>query len=344
MLARAIHSLERAYWRRETRRQAYPFAWGIEHLGGDPGHDDPRAFLRQYADDALANSPQFFAAGSAERYQLRDSGLAFPSALVSPYHENNLVRARWFPAPRSVDGTAQAGAGRAVLVLPQWNADADGHVNLCRMLNRFGLSALRLSLPYHDQRMPAELERADYLVSPNLGLTLQACRQAVLDARRALRWLEQQGYTRLGILGTSIGSSVAFITLAHEPALRAGVFLHVSTYFGDVVRTGLTTAHVWQSLASHVSPEELRHFWAPVSPYPYVGRLKGAGKKLLLVSGRYDLSFLPEFSKQLWNALEEQGISYQRLLLPCGHYTLGKPPFNYWAGLRFLPFLRRALA
>jgi dienelactone hydrolase len=230
------------------------------------------------------------------------------------------------------------------VVLPQWNADPDSHVNICRVLSRFGINALRLSLPYHDQRKPPGVERADYLISPNVGLTLQATRQAVLDARRAVRWLEQQGYNRLGIVGTSIGSAVAFITVAHEPALEAGVLLHVSTYFADVVRRGLTTAHVWAGLEGKVSPEEIRHYWAPISPYPFVSRMKGAGKKLLLVSGRYDLSFPPDLSRQLWEAMKEQDIPYELLRLRCGHYTLGKPPFSYWAGLRFVPFLRRALS
>src|SRR6266550_8781820 len=72
----------------------------------------------------------------------------------------------------------------------------------------------------------------------NIGLTLQATRQAITDTRRCLRWLEQQGYTRLGLVGTSIGSAVGSITIAHDPAVRAGAFLHVSTYFADAVRTG----------------------------------------------------------------------------------------------------------
>jgi len=105
----------------------------------------------------------------------------------------------------------------------------------------------------------------------------------------------------------------------------------------------LSTAHVWAGLEGQVSADELRHFWAPISPYPFVSRLKGAGKKILLVSGRYDLSFPPELTRRAWAALEEQGIAYERLLLPCGHYTLGKFPFNYWAGARLIPFLRRAL-
>ena len=49
-----------------------------------------------------------------------------------------------------------------------------------RLFNRFGISALRLSKPYHDMRRPAELERSDYAVSANVGRTIAACRQAVV--------------------------------------------------------------------------------------------------------------------------------------------------------------------
>ena len=348
MLGATIHSIERRLWQQETRRRTHPFAWGAGILGGADG--DARAFLQSYAAQALAKSDDFYATGPAERYQLDDSLLTFPSAVQSPYPENNVVYARVFPARgETLNGRSPARrslgeGGRAVVVLPQWNAQPGSHVNICRVLAFFGITAVRLSLPYHDERRPAGLERADYMVSPNVGLTLQASRQAVLDARRVVRWLIQQGYERLGILGTSIGSAVAFITLAHEPALRAGVFLHVSTYFADVVRMGMTTAHVWAGLEGQVTADEIRHYWAPISPYPYVPRLAGAGKRLLLVSGRYDLSFPFELTQQLWRSLDEHGVAHEKLVLPCGHYTLGRLPFSYWAGLRFVPFLRRALS
>ena len=73
-----------------------------------------------------------------------------------------------------------------------------------------------------------------------------------------MRWLEQEGYGPVGILGASIGSSIAFITMCHEPALRAGAFLHVATYFGDVVANGLTTMNVWESLSAKISHEQAR--------------------------------------------------------------------------------------
>lgn len=343
MLGNTIEAIERAMWRRETRRRRLEFAWGLEALGGDFRAQDPRRFLHAYAERAVAGSEEFFRTEAAPWYQLHARTLTFPSALESPYPENNLVSGQWFPATPARNGNA-VGPRRAVVVLPHWNAQPEAHTAAARLLARLGVSALRLSLPYHDERMPVGLERADYMVSSNIGLTLQASRQAVLDVRRAVRWLEQEGYARIGILGTSIGSAVGFVALAHEPALRAGAFLHVSTYFGDVVRTGLTTSHVWEALSEEVSAEEIRHFWSPISPYPYVGRLRGTGKKLLMISGRYDLSFPWELSQQLWRKLEEEGVPYERALLPCGHYTLAKPPFSYWAGLRFVPFLLRALS
>ncbi len=335
-----IQSVERAHWRRETRRRLQPFGWGIEYLGTDGPGVEPRAFLAEYAAQAVADSERFFATEPAPWYRREGDRLLFPSAIQTAFPENNTVYARIFEsgAPGSRRGE------RAVIVLPQWNAEPESHVNICRTLARFGMTAVRLSLPYHDERQPPGAERADQMVCPNVGLTLEASRQAVLDVRRLVPWLREQGYRRLGILGTSLGSAIAFITLAHEPALRAGVFLHVSTYFADVVRTGMTTAHVWESLRAHVTPAELRHYWLPISPFPYVRRMAGAGKQCLLISGRYDRAFLPEFSAELWAEFERWQIPYERLLLPCGHYTLGYFPFSWLAGLRFVPFLHRALA
>jgi hypothetical protein len=88
--------------------------------------------------------------------------LRFTSPVRTPYPENDRVNARWYPAPPE----KMAGKPKqAIVVMPQWNADAFSHNALCAAFNRFGVSALRLSKPYHDIRRPAELERADYAVS-----------------------------------------------------------------------------------------------------------------------------------------------------------------------------------
>ena len=213
--------------------------------------------------------------------------LTFSTPSPTIYPKNNTVHAWHFPANSN---------GRVVLVLPQWNADAQSHISLCRMLNYFGLSALRLSLPYHDLRMPDDLARADYMLSPNLGRTLQSVRQAVVDSRAALDWLGSQGYTKFAILGTSIGSCVALITLAHDSRLELGVMNHVSPYFADVVWKGISTRHVRMGLEGNIDLDDLRKIWMPISPKAYFKKLVGTGKKSLLVHALYDYSFPPDLS------------------------------------------------
>src|SRR5438552_18238387 len=102
-----------------------------------------------------------------------------------------------------------------------------------------------MSMPYHDRRMAKGHERADQICGPTIGLTIQANRQAVQDARRCLHWLEQQGYSKLGILGTSLGSSVGYVTLVHDERLPAGGSSHVSTYYSALLSQRTTTNHVW---------------------------------------------------------------------------------------------------
>ncbi|MEO5741374.1 MAG: abhydrolase domain-containing 18, partial [Vicinamibacterales bacterium] len=271
--------------------------------------------------------------------------VSFESALHTRYPENNTVYALYFQAEAKPRRRAEARSlregGRAVLVLPQWNAGPDGHIGLCRLLNRFGLSALRLTLPYHDARRPAELNRADYIVSANVGRTLQACRQAVMDARRAIGWLSAQGYDRIGILGTSLGSCLSLLTAAHEPRVRAQALNHISPYFADVVWRGLSTTHVRAALEGSVGLDRLRQMWLPISPQAYLDRI--TDKKTLLVYAKYDLTFPVDLSRELVGEFERRGIPHELAVLPCGHYSTGVTPFKFLDGFVLARFLDRNL-
>lgn len=330
-----IRRYEHARWAREPDRHVLPFAWGLEHIGGSANERDPRAFLQRFVDETLARSDDWFTVTPAGDYDLRGNLLTFTSQIASPWPENNRVYGQFFRARRS---------GPAVVVLAQWNARWDEQQDICRWLNHLGITAVKLSLPYHDRRAIPGHPRADHLVGPNIGLTLQANRQAVLDARRTLLWLAREGYDRLGIVGTSVGSSISFVTMCHEPALRAGAFLHVATYFGDVVANGLTTMNVWESLRQKVTPEELQRFWSPISPFAYIPKLEGTGKKILAISGRYDPTFWPEFTNSFLREIHRDGLHAESLSLPCGHYSLGAAPFKYAVGLRFGTFLFQSLS
>ena len=333
-----IRRYEHMRWAQEPNRRTLPFAWGLEHIGGPANDPNPAAFLDRFAEDTLAHSADWYATEPASDYALDDNVLTFTSAIASPWPENNRVYGQLFPAR----GAPQT-KGRAVIVLAQWNARWEEQQSVCRWLSFLGITAVKMSLPYHDRRAVPGHPRGDHLVGPSVGLTLQANRQAVLDARRTLLWLQREGYGPLGLLGTSIGSSIGFITMCHEPALRAGAFLHAATYFADVVSNGLTTMNVWEPLQEKISREALRRYWEPISPFPYISKLDGSGRKILAITGRYDPTFWPEFTAEFLSVIRRDGLEFEHVSLPCGHYSLGVAPFKEIAGYRFGRFLARAL-
>lgn len=162
-----------------------------------------------------------------------------------------------------------------------------------------------------------------------------------MDARRAVAWLAQQGYERVGILGTSLGSCLSMLTSAHEPLIHAQAFNHVSPYVADVVWEGLSTAHVRAGLDGHITLDTLRRLWMPISPQAYIDRMRG--KRTLLVYARYDLSFPVSLSRSFVDEFRRRGIPCDLGVLPCGHYTTGVTPFKYLDGYYLTSFFYRNL-
>ncbi len=344
MLQTFFHAWERYLASVTKDRVVRPFEWGLEwvpqngHAGGTPAD-----VIGGWVTRVMADSDAFFTPAPTRDYTLSaaspegDRVLTFPSALDTPHTENNTVYCRVFPARERKASTPRA----AVVVLPQWNADPGGHVGLSKLLAMNGMTALRMSLPYHDRRMPPELHRADYIVSANIARTLQVCRQAVLDARRAVAWLASEGFDRIGILGTSLGSCLALLTTAHEPLLNAQALNHISPYFADVVWRGLSTRHVRDGLNGHIDLELLREMWKPISPRWYLERVRE--RRSLLVYARYDLTFPVDLSEDLVREFRERGIPHEVAALSCGHYSSGKAPFKFLDGWILTRFLKRAL-
>jgi len=335
-----MHARERWYSERDTNRIVRPFEWGASFIREHVNGDDPRDLFREHTREVMARSEEFYALPQVTDYRLDGELLTWTSAIRTPSAENNIARARFFPAPEKQESEVR----RAVLILPQWNADSESHVALCRVLNRLGISALRLTLPYHEARRPPELERADYLVSSNIGRTIQSVRQAVLDARSAVSWLLARGYNRIGIQGTSIGSCTAFLTYAHDERIAMGVFNHVSGYFADVVWHGISTRHVREGFGEAVTLEELRECWLPISPIPFIPRLlQLRPRPMRFIAARYDLTFPANLSREVIAEARRHNLPLDVAWLPCGHYTSGEKPWVYLDGWKMAAFFKKHL-
>ena len=335
MLRRYMHAKERYFAMRDDNRIVQPFDWGIEFVEPQAVGRDPRQFFEKFSNDAITNSDDFFFSPEIADFRLDRRNLTWTSGITTPSAENNVVRSSYFP---------KAGAKNAVLVLPHWNAKAGTYFDLCKVFNDRGFSALRLTLPYHEERMPPELERADYLVAPNIGRTLQSLRQSVVDTRSAVRWLQEQGYEKIGLVGTSIGSCVGFFAFVHDLGINAAVFNHVSGYVADVVWQGLSTYHVKEGLGDNVGLDELRQYWLPISPMAYMERLASLPERpQRYIYTLYDLSFPVDLSRDTLAALRRNKVPHSRVAIPCGHYTLGEKPWVYYDGFKIVNFLRKHL-
>jgi len=335
-----MRAREIAHTKRDDNRIVRPFAWGAEFISDHVNGDDPRKLFRAHTSRVMSRSEDFYALPEIVDWKLAGDELTWTSAIETPSPENNTVRARLFTPKRERKRKPRA----AVVVLPQWNAQPDSHVEACRIFNGLGMTALRLTLPYHQERKPPDLERAEHLVSSNIGRTIQSMRQAVLDTRAAVRWLKQQGIERVGILGTSIGSCTAFLAFTHDTDIDVGVFNHVSGYFADVVWTGISTQHVRQSLESELTLEELREFWQPLSPAPFIPRLlQMKWRPMRFIAARYDLTFPVELSRKVIAEVKNHGIDLDVVWLPCGHYTTAELPWKAIDAWKIATFFRKHL-
>ena len=285
----------------------------------------PQLFPTNVRPETLALEARIQA--EAEAGKLRKARfLRFTSPVRTKYPENDLVNARWYPA--------RGQTKQAIIVMPQWNADAISHNVLCEAFAGFGVSALRLSKPYHDIRRPAEIERSDYAVSANIGRTLVACRQAVVDIRACVDWLETQGYEQFGVLGTSLGSCYAFIAAAHDARIRVCAFNHASTRFGDVVWEGQSTRHVRAAFEREgLTQEDVRDVMMGISPTSYMEMFAGQRRtRSLVVHALYDLTFPQRYSQEILGEFRRLGVDCTEKVLPCGHYTTGEFPYKYIDG------------
>ncbi|MFN7543008.1 MAG: RcgR family putative quorum lactone hydrolase [Acidobacteriota bacterium] len=332
---------------RSTDRVVRPFEWGMEWVGDlelpglrpfDGG--DEAAWLAEANQAIIRNGELYFQHRTPKDFTLDGEWLRFTSPLETPYAENNLVEARWFPMPEDKQNRRK----RAVLVLPHWNSHAQQHVALCRGFQKLGIPALRLSLPYHDRRMPPPLTRADYAVSSNIGRTMHATRQAVHDIRACVDWLEQQGFENIGIVGTSLGSAYAFLASSYDHRLKVNVFNHCSARFGNVVWTGLSTRHIKASLEQHLTLEQLQTVWDAMSPRFYIEQFaRHQSKKNLFIYTTYDTTFLPRYSEEILTCVRSSGAPHKLVVLPCGHYTMGETPFKFIVGYHIISHVARRL-
>lgn len=314
------------------------FRWGMEALESVPGFkplpDCPELVSFQKANQRwLRNKSEFFAYETPSDFTLQGPHLQFSSPVRSLSEENDTVYADYFHCNRA--------SGRAVLVLPHWNARPHSYTRFCRLLNFHRFSALLVTLPYHGNRKPRECVGAEYAVSPDIGRTIASARQGILDTLCCVDWLAEKGYKQFGIVGTSLGFGHAFVASALDHRLSVNVFNHCCSTVSDAIWAGMP--HLRAALESQISQQELRECWSVINPITYFDQFARFPKKSLVIRGRYDTIFAPDYVAEAIRSFRTMGLHHQVIELACGHRTIGDLPFALLSARHICAFLTKNL-
>ncbi|WP_292704427.1 dienelactone hydrolase-related enzyme [Mesorhizobium sp.] len=277
------------------------------------------------ADPAFFDEPS----GSDERFEWKDGWLKFPSDIATDIAQNNVVWAK-VTESGSFDG--------AMVIFHHWNASARNR-RIASFFSRRGITVVEIAMPYHFERSRPGSVHADYMLSPNLGRTIQSIRQAVLDGRKLICWLKSEGYREISVLGMSLGSWVAGLIAARDQAVsKASLFLTAGS-LADMVWTGRATRSIRDSLEPVIELTDLRRAWDPLNLENYAHSLARPDLDLHVVLAKRDKVVLPALSARFMQRLENAGARPTILALNCGHYSLAVPPYILLAGLSLKRFL-----
>jgi dienelactone hydrolase len=237
---------------------------------------------------------------------------SFPSPYISGTKVNDLVQLRVI-LPEEADEPPPM-----VLILHYWGAsNLRIERALALDLNRRGIGAAILSLPYHLNRAPAGTTSGQLAIQPDPKKLEATMTQAVMDVRRALDFLEQRKEcgSLLGIYGTSLGAIVSSLSYANDARLKSAVFL-----LGGIDLAKL----LWES--SRVVPikdelkrlgfteSSLREELRSVEPSQYLPRQVMG--RTLVIRATFDSVVPPECTDELINKLPGSQV----LEIDTGHY------------------------
>ncbi|RVI62658.1 dienelactone hydrolase-related enzyme [Sinorhizobium meliloti] len=281
--------------------------------------------------DKAVSDPNFFKppSGGGLGFQRHDGWLRFPSDISTDVEENNVVWAKI---------TESGSLDQALVIFHHWNASARNR-QIAKFFSQRGITVVEIAMPYHFERSRPGSLYADYMLSSNLGRTIQSVKQAVWDGRKLIRWLKSEGYREVSVLGMSLGSWVAGLIAAHEPAVsKASLFLTAGS-LADMVWTGRATRSIRDSLEPVIELTDLRRAWGPLNLENYAHNLARPDLELHVVLATRDKVVLPDLSRRLIQKLKDAGARPNVLELNCGHYSLAMPPYILLAGLSLKRFL-----
>jgi dienelactone hydrolase len=238
--------------------------------------------------------------------------VTFPSSVTTSYEVNNTVPIHIL-LPRD-----QKGPFPVVMVLHYWGAlNRNVERTMGEELNRRGIAAVLVTLPYHLERTPPGVRSGEMTIQADLGALNTTLLQSLQDVRRAIDFVESRpefDHEKIGIGGLSLGAIVTALVYGVDTRVKHAAF----------VLGGVDIAHIlWYS--SRVVPqrdalrrkgyteEKLR---SEIALEPATFLSERTDTDALVIAARYDTVIPERSSQELIAALKNPKVSW----MDTGHF------------------------
>ncbi|MGR9061601.1 alpha/beta hydrolase family protein (plasmid) [Rhizobium leguminosarum] len=226
----------------------------------------------------------------------------------------------------------------ALVVFHHWYA-RNRYTKFAKFFAARGITVVEATLPYHFGRASDDYSEEQFF-NASVGRTVRSMRQAVLDGRKIVRWLDRRGYEKISVVGMCLGGTVAGLIAAQENKVDKAVLMVAPTSPAELV----WTAETMQSLKGRFQPamslENLETEWGLINLEMHQWGLSRGRLDMMFVLGKDDLIARPENSNRVIERLKACHRPPTVVRLNCGHSSVGMFPYNIIAARKVLRFLK----
>ena len=162
-----------------------------------------------------------------------------------------------------------------------------------------------------------------------------------MTAGKLVKWLKNEGYGEITVLGMSLGSWIGGLLAAHDDDVNKTSLFLTAGSVADLIWDGRATRPIRQSFDGNIDLEPLRKAWAPINTENYADRLARSELDLDIVLGKRDTVVLPAASARFIDRLKSANAQFGLAEYNCGHYSLGMPQYIARAALRLNALIMR---
>ena len=247
-----------------------------------------------------------------ETEKYREYTVTYPSIIKTDFSDNSVYLKYYEP---KITGNFPV-----VLVLPHsYGSSAGIEGQFCEALVEDGIAALSVNMAFQEKAKSGHRWIKEELQKEDLTKVYNLFKQLVIESRRGIDWLEAQinvDKDHIGILGISLGATVAPIVVGTDNRIKSAVYILGGGDISNIIYSGTETTFFKQRLLQqNISPLEFERRYSVIDPLTFAFKAKNI--PTLMYNSIFDTVIPKASTLKLWRALEQPKIYW----VPATHYT-----------------------